>query len=99
MRIAADQFVNGAAPTGALEQSMCVEIATMDGAAWAYVALEAGEALPTEADLIAEQGASPVRVAVRSNGSGVWKTVSLEPGAEISARPGYPRLILVPATA
>lgn len=94
MRIAADQFVNGVRPTGAIEQQQCVELRTTDGQAWVQVHLGEGEEPPVEAQLIASQGAEPQTVALTSNPSGVWATVPLSAGAQIGARPGYPRLVL-----
>lgn len=92
MRIASDQFVNGARPTGAIEQQSCVEI--RGGQAWAQIALDEGETLPVEGQIIAAEGAEPTTVALTANPSGMWTTVALTEGAEISARPGYPRLVI-----
>lgn len=94
MRIAADQFVNGARPTGTLEQRPCVEIRTAGGQVWAQIALDAGEEVPTEAQVVLEEGAQPVTVALAANPSGLWATVPLAADAQISARPGYPRMVL-----
>lgn len=93
MRIAADQFVNGVKPTGDATSRLCVELRAADGSAWVHVA--PGDAdLPTEAQLIQAQDADPVNVQLRANPSGFWPTVELPAGAQVSARPGYPRLVL-----
>jgi hypothetical protein len=94
MRIANDQFVNGVRPTGALEQRQCIELRTMGGQAWVQIALDEGESVPTEGQLIAEEGATPTTVALSSNPSGAWSTVPLAEDAQVSARPGFPRLVL-----
>jgi len=93
MRIAADHYVNGARPSGAIEQQQCVELRAANGAAWANVFLD-GEPAPTEAQIIQAEGEEPQTVAIAANPSGAWPTVPLAAGAEISARAGYPRLVL-----
>lgn len=95
MRVAADQYVNGAKPTGEPTQRLCVELRAADGSAWVHVA--PGDAdLPSEASLIAAEGAKPQMVALVVNPSGFWPTVPLATGAQVSARPGFPRLVLAP---
>lgn len=93
MRIATDHFVNGARPTGAIEQQACVELRAANGSAWANVFLDGADA-PTEGQVVAAEGEEPQTVALMANPSGVWPTVPLSAGAAISARPGYPRLVL-----
>ncbi len=93
MRVAADQYVNGAKPEGEPAQRLCVELRAADGSAWVHVA--PGDAdLPAEGQLIAAEDARPQKVKLVVNPSGFWPTVPLPDGAEISARPGYPRLLL-----
>lgn len=94
MRVATDQYVNGARPTGALEQRPCVELRAASGLAWALVALDEGETLPAEGQLVMEEGAEPATVVLLANPSGPMSTVPLTGGAQVSARPGYPRLTL-----
>lgn len=93
MRVAADQYVNGAKPAGEASQRLCVELRSADGSAWVHVA--PGDAdLPTDGQLIAAEGAKPQKVKLTANPSGFWPTVPLLAGAQVSARPGYPRLVL-----
>lgn len=92
MRVAADNFVNGTRAVGALEQVQCLEITAADGSAWAHVVVDG--APPDRARLIASEGQEPITVAVNVNPAGVRWTVPLAEGAQISARPGYPRLEL-----
>lgn len=93
MRVAADQYVNGAKPQGSASKRLCVELAAPGGVAWAHIA-PGDDDLPTHALLITAAGAKPKKVALTVNPSGFWPTVAIEPGAEVSARPGYPRLVL-----
>lgn len=98
MRIAIDQYVNGVKPEEESDgpepaQRLCVELRSADGRAWVQVA-PGDEDLPTEADLIAAESAELERVDLVANPSGFWPTIALESGAQVSARPGYPRLIL-----
>lgn len=94
MRIGADHYVNGERPTGGVEQRQCVEARSADGAVWANVCLDEGEIL-ADVQIVTAEGADPVSVDIAPNPSGNWLTVPLEPGAQVSARAGYPRLILL----
>lgn len=94
MRIATDQFVNGVHPTGTVEQHPCVELRAANGQVWAQIAVEEGEDVPTEGVFIASEDADQVTVALTANPSGLWSTVPMSTGAQISSRPGYPRLVL-----
>lgn len=93
MRVAADQYVNGATPTGKASQRLCVELRAADGSAWVHVA-PGDESVPTEGLLVTAESAKPQTVRLTANPSGFWPTLPLPAGAEISARPGYPRLVL-----
>lgn len=93
MRIAVDQFVNGAKPQGEPTQRLCVELRAADGSAWVHVA-PGDSNIPTEGQVITAEGAKPKKVALVANPSGFWPTVPLPAGAQISARPDYPRLVL-----
>lgn len=94
MRIAADQYVDGAQPAGvAATNRLCVELRAAGWGAWVHVA--PGDAdPPTEAQLIEAEGAKPKTVRLVVNPSGFWPTVPLAKGAQVSARQGYPRLVL-----
>lgn len=94
MRIAVDQFVDGARPAGPIEQRQCIELRSADGSAWVQISLEGEEPVPADGKIIAEDGAIPRAVALVANPSGAWQTVPLPPGAQISARPGWPRLVI-----
>lgn len=93
MRIAADHYVNGARPAGAAEQHPCVEIRSEDGTVWANVFLGKADA-PAKGQIVRAEGAKPEATSLIAHSSGLWPTVPLDKGAQISARPGWPRLII-----
>lgn len=96
MRIAIDQYVNGAQVEEesdvATAQRLCVELRSADGRAWVQVA-PGDEDLPTEAQLFTAEDAEPEQVNLVANPSGFWPTVPLAPGSQVSSRSGYPRLV------
>lgn len=76
----------------ALPAEQLTEVQAADGSCWAHVAIPEGQTVT--AMIVRAEGATPEAIDVRLNPSWVGAVVKVADTAGLSARAGWPRLVL-----
>jgi hypothetical protein len=94
MKVSIDNYANGARPEGEPTTEQLTEVQAADGSCWAHVVIPEGET--ATASIRRAEDAEPEAIEVRMNAA--WEGPAVETEGAVSARPGWPRLVLALAS-
>lgn len=91
MKVSIDNYANGTRPDGEpLPPEQLTEVQAADGSCWAHVVIPEGKT--ATASIQRAEDAEPEAIDVRLNPA--WEGPVVEAEGAVSARPGWPRLVL-----
>lgn len=90
MKVSTDNYANGVRPEGEPTTEQLTEVQAADGSCWAHVVIPEGKT--ATASIQRAEGADIEAIDVRLNPA--WEGPVVEAEGAVSARPGWPRLVL-----